>query len=215
MPVGASGCTYVCACPGRVGQWSLCPLASLPRRHRHVLHKTVPKTLQFGGCPPHPMWDMEHRAQGVCEITKCCPSRVRSTLQVVFGGFTTRAVRSGCFLGGSGTQKCVYQRTKHGPIRFFQRQIPFSPAMVTLALGGGGGWHKAWASGCLPLAAPIGLSPLHIPTLCGPERVLVVSTEPPDDLSCLTTPGVGRPGDGAVTRVVEDAPGQRWGGGGG
>ena len=53
--------------------------------------------------------------------------------------------------------------------------------------GGGGGWHKASVSNCLPLAAPIGLSPLHMPTLCGPERVLVVSTEPPDDLSCLTT----------------------------
>ena len=60
---------------------------------------------------------------------------------------------------------------------------------------GGGGWHKASVSDCLPLAAPIGLSPLLILTLCGPERVLVVSTEPPDDLSCLTTPGVGRPGD--------------------
>ena len=56
---------------------------------------------------------------------------------------------------------------------------------------------------CLPLAAPIGLSPLLILTLCGPERVLVVSTEPPDDLSCLTTPGVGRPGDGAVARAVD------------
>ena len=41
----------------------------------------------------------------------------------------------------------------------------------------------------LPLAAPIGLSPLLILTLCGPERVLVVSTEPLNDLSCLTTPG--------------------------
>ena len=49
---------------------------------------------------------------------------------------------------------------------------------------------------CL-LAAPIGLSPLLIRTLCGSERVLVVSTEPPDDLSCSTTLGVGRPGDGA------------------
>ena len=56
---------------------------------------------------------------------------------------------------------------------------------------------------CLPLAAPIGLSPLHILSLCGPECVLVVSTEPPDDLSCLTTPGVGRPGDGAVARAVD------------
>ena len=67
---------------------------------------------------------------------------------------------------------------------------------------GGGGWHKASVFGCVPLAAPIGLSPLHIQTLCGPERVLVVSTEPPDDLSCLTTPGVGRPGDGAVACAV-------------
>ena len=30
---------------------------------------------------------------------------------------------------------------------------------------------------CLPSAAPTGLSPLHIPTLRGSERVLVVSTE--------------------------------------
>ena len=42
---------------------------------------------------------------------------------------------------------------------------------------GGGVWHKASVSDCLPLAAPIGLSPLLILTLCGPERVLVVSTE--------------------------------------
>ena len=56
-------------------------------------------------------------------------------------------------------------------------------------VGGAGGWHKAWVLGCSPLAAPIGLSPLLILTLCGPERVLVVSMEPPDDLSCLTTPG--------------------------
>ena len=56
---------------------------------------------------------------------------------------------------------------------------------------------------CLPLAAPIGLSPLLILTLCGPERVLVVSTEPPDDLSCLTTPGVGRPRNRAVARAVD------------
>ena len=56
---------------------------------------------------------------------------------------------------------------------------------------GGRGWHKASVSDCLPLVAPIGLSPPLILTFCGSERVLVVSTEPPDDLSCLTTPGVG------------------------
>ena len=68
---------------------------------------------------------------------------------------------------------------------------------------GGGGWHKGSVFGCLPLAAPIGLSPLLILTLCGPEHVLVASTEPLDDLSCLTTPGVGCPGDGLLP----------WGGG--
>ena len=42
----------------------------------------------------------------------------------------------------------------------------------------GGVLHEAMVLVCLPLAAPIGLSPLHILTLCGSERVLVVSTEP-------------------------------------
>ena len=63
---------------------------------------------------------------------------------------------------------------------------------------GWGGWHKPSVFSCLPSAAPIGLSPLYIPTLCGSEHVLVVSTEPLDDLSCLTTPGVGRPRDGLL-----------------
>ena len=76
--------------------------------------------------------------------------------------------------------------------------------------GGGAGWHKASVSDRLPSAAPIGLSPLLILTVRGPEHVLVVSMEPPDDLSCLTTPGVGCPGDGAVARAVDqvhpDAP---------
>ena len=77
--------------------------------------------------------------------------------------------------------------------------------------GRGGVWHKASVSDCSPLAAPIGLLPLLLLTLCGPERVLVVSTEPLDDLSCLTTPGVGCPGDVLLsvplTRCI-----QRWGG---
>ena len=41
-----------------------------------------------------------------------------------------------------------------------------------------------------------GLSPLLILTLRGPERVLVVRTEPLDDLSCLTTPGSAVPEKG-------------------
>ena len=68
----------------------------------------------------------------------------------------------------------------------------------------------ASVSDCLPLAAPIGLSPLLMLTLCGPERVLVVSTEPPDDLSCLTTPGGQLSRRRAVARAVDqghpDAP---------
>ena len=77
------------------------------------------------------------------------------------------------------------------------------PEGVRREAAGGGGGHKALVSDCLPLAVPIGLSPLLVLTLCGPERVLVVSTEPPDDLSCLTTPGVGRPGDGLLPRAVD------------
>ena len=38
--------------------------------------------------------------------------------------------------------------------------------------GGGGGWHEASVFVRLPLAAPIGLSPVHILTLRGSERVL-------------------------------------------
>ena len=73
------------------------------------------------------------------------------------------------------------------------------PVVLTRALfsqGEGGFWHKASVLGRLPLAAPVGLSPLLILTLCGPERVLVVSTEPLDDLSCLTTPGSAVPETG-------------------
>ena len=71
---------------------------------------------------------------------------------------------------------------------------------VCVCVGGGGGrgLHEAMVLVCLPRAAPIGLSPLHVLTLRGSERGLVVSTEPPDDLSCLTTPGVGRSGDGLL-----------------
>ena len=62
--------------------------------------------------------------------------------------------------------------------------------------GGGGGWHKVSVLGCLPLEVPVGLSPLLILTLCGSERVLVVSMEPLDDLSCLTPPGSAVPETG-------------------
>ena len=91
------------------------------------------------------------------------------------------------------------------PSPAFCKQRTNQKIMGTMGGKWGGVWHKASVSDCLPLAAPIGLSPLLILTLCGPERVLVVSTEPPDDLSCLTTPGVGCPGDVLVP--------VKWGGG--
>ena len=113
--------------------------------------------------------------------------------------------------GGSGTQTFAYQKSpdKRGggaPPCGKKRSTGLGPGgggapPAATVYGhsntslGGGGWHKASVSGCLPLAAPIGLWPLLILTLRGSERVLVVSTEPPDDLSCLTTPGVGCPGD--------------------
>ena len=54
-----------------------------------------------------------------------------------------------------------------------------TPRVLGRGRGGGEGWHKASVSDCLSLAAPLGLSPPLILTLCGPKRVLVVSTEPP------------------------------------
>ena len=60
--------------------------------------------------------------------------------------------------------------------------------------------HKASVSGCLPLAAPIGLSPLLILTLCGSERVLGGGghedpfPNPPPSLSAGPGGGVRRGG---------------------
>ena len=63
------------------------------------------------------------------------------------------------------------------------------------------GWHEAMVLVCLPLAEPIGVPPLYIPTLCGSERGLVVSTAL-DDLSHLTTPGLAG-GRRDVARAVD------------
>ena len=84
----------------------------------------------------------------------------------------------------------------HLPQRHWRRMCRVNDTW-TRPLGGGGG-HEAMVLVCLPLAAPIGLSPPLVLTLSGPERVLVVSMEPLHDLSYLTTLGVGRPRDGLV-----------------
>ena len=120
--------------------------------------------------------------------------------------------------GGSGGDEGGVRRDTSASLRAFA--APLGCALSERAMfgghvaseeGGGGFWHKASVSDCLPLAAPIGLSPLLIPTLCEPERVLVVSMEPPDDLSCLTTPGGRPPRRRAVARAVD--PVHRKGGG--
>ena len=74
-----------------------------------------------------------------------------------------------------------------------------------LGRGGGGSGTRPWCGfGCL-WRRLLASHPLHILTLCRSERVLVMSTEPLDDLSCLTTPGLGRP-----SRTASGG----WGGGG-
>ena len=79
---------------------------------------------------------------------------------------------------------------------------PGVQGVCSAARGGGGvGTRPRYLIVCL-WRRPSASRHLHNLTLCGSERVLVVSMEPPDDLSCLTTPGVGRPGDGAVARAV-------------
>ena len=114
----------------------------------------------------------------------CGPMNSEGQLTVHFTvSFMLCPVRVPTFRGGRGAAVVIGHRSLEGARRGWCV---------------GGVWHKASVSDCLPLAAPIGLSPLLILTLCGSERVLVVSTEPPDDLSCLTTPGVGRPGDGLL-----------------
>ena len=54
----------------------------------------------------------------------------------------------------------------------FEGAAPRSCRPCAHSFGGteGGIWHKASVSDCLPLAAPVGLSPLLILTLCGSER---------------------------------------------
>ena len=69
---------------------------------------------------------------------------------------------------------------------------PLANLLVPIGVGLGGWWGGVARGHGVDLSA-FGSAYwlVHILTLCGPERGLVVSTEPPDDLSCLTTPGGG------------------------
>ena len=114
---------------------------------------------------------------------------------------------SECFGRGAVLQRIdmMFSGNKRRPECWGPKEIPGLCGFGARAEGseggsrrewGGGVWHNASVSDCLPLAAHIGLSPLLILTLCGPEHVLVVSTEPLDDLSCLTIPGSAVPETG-------------------
>ena len=76
--------------------------------------------------------------------------------------------------GHSGRQKAATRRSTQREERVTV-QGPVKKQQLDGMSHGGGNWHKASVSDCLPLAAPVGLSPLLILTLCGSERVFVVS----------------------------------------
>ena len=89
--------------------------------------------------------------------------------------------RHGAVGGGRGAGRvplhwAVWRRLRPHSHPFIQHHV--HPPARPGAWGGGGGWHKASASDCLPLAAPIGLSPLLILTLCGSERILLCQRSP-------------------------------------
>ena len=164
-----------------------------------------------GGTARRKLWVVQSRTRRGPTRTCCCCSRRAVAWGVNMEHWTlprgARRVRADGRRGLGGRCVCVGvgHHVRCAVRRAVCRERPRGCQRERGGVWGGGegGWHKASVSNCLPLAAPIGLSPLLILTLCGPERVLVVSTEPPDDLSCLTTPGVGRPGDGAVARAVD------------
>ena len=109
------------------------------------------------------------------------------------GGGWSDVPNAPAFIATAFIAHCL--RSRAGAVSNPQSCMSVVESLRGKASGGWGG-HKASVLGCLPLAAPIGLSPLPILTLCGPERVLVVSTEPLDDVSCLTTAGLAVPETG-------------------
>ena len=81
---------------------------------------------------------------------------------------------------------------KKGLPRAAPPRAPFDNSAALGAGGGEGGFgtRPRYLIVCL-WRCLLASTPLLILTLCGPERVLVVSTEPPDDLSCLRCGGGG------------------------
>ena len=108
----------------------------------------------------------------------------------------TDGMRRGC--QGKRASQGAFQKGRWGTVEHDQCAVPCLAYDLLVCRGHlwVGLWQEAMVLVSLTLAAPIGLSPLHILTLCGSERVLVVSPDPLDDLSCLTTPGSAVPETG-------------------
>ena len=140
--------------------------------------------------PSPPMWEMEHEAKGVpdhqlvvisgaqCSKAFCSlstaprslcgrgrsrrPSEAPLRAMVLYPVATTRVRGRGCVSVCLTVPVCLegggWGDTNPGPLL----SEDFPQRCCVWWLGGGGGWHKASVLGCLPLAAPIGLSPLLI-----------------------------------------------------
>ena len=95
--------------------------------------------------------------------------------------------------GRRGTQPHSWRQAPPAPLPNHVTLQSDGPERAQTFAQGGGGLAQglgirlfAFDGAYWPLATA------HSDPLWAPERVLVVSTEPPDDLSCLTTPVVGR-----------------------
>ena len=100
----------------------------------------------------------------------------------------------GCVKGAPGLL-VLFDDSRVGCPRDGLLPVPLTRCMVQGRWVGGGGGGLAQGLGIWLFAFGGAYWPLIL-TLCGPERVLVVSTEPLDDLSCLTTPGSAVPEPG-------------------
>ena len=147
--------------------------------------KTVNRTRQQ---PAHPQY-----ANYWAPLTRTTPCHIQHSPNTPTTGLRERGNDTSKSTGRSGQQKAA---TRHNMRRGERGTVqgPVKRATTRRNVTRGVGTRPRY------LIVRIWRRLLLILTLWGPERVLVVSTEPSDDLSCWTTPGVGRPGDGPLTR---------------
>ena len=142
-----------------------------------------PLSLTIASCRPHVTCSAQEPWS--CRALLCSPKGLdsqRSDLWVVWLLSAVAACsKEALAFGEEGTGRGQDWRLgKGGPSGQRSRRVGavWTGRAVWDAFGGGGGWHEAMLLVCLHLVAPIGLLPAHILTLCGSQRVLVVSTEP-------------------------------------